>query len=637
MAGIFVMMLSFFTTIHISFGDETATKDTSEDEKEIFHLEEIVITGTKTPHTLKDVPVHTVVVTNDDIENASVQTVSDILRSVPGFYAASEDVPGETSWQSKLRGLDINNGYGLILINGQRVKGEGMGEYGYGVNQIPSSMIEKIEVIKGPSSVLYGSDALAGVINIITKSVPAEPLFGIEYASGSNDTTMASVYAGKKEGYIGAYINASINEADSGAFGYDSSRKEEFTTDRMDTKLTYDLNKHLKFNLELATEDKERERIYKTKDIFRHDWYKKYRIAPEVNVIIDDTSSLTINGYYFNWNMNRQESGADSSGFSAAIGDMYYQDVETRYSKTFKNTYQLTIGAEFLQEELDYTYADEIIETYSGYSQLDTDIRNNLSVVLGLRVDDHSEFGSHVSPKISFMYEPFENTHIRGSVGMGFKSPTIRQMYYSELYQHGDYWYRSNPDLEAEKSVGYSLSLEQIIKDKIMIDLSLFRNDIKDKVLQIDTGEYEDDLPIVSFKNVSKAYTQGIELCMKAILSKGFSTTLSYTFTDTEDEDSGNELTYVPANNVTLGFDYRYEPFKVNFNINAQYADEMFTDDSNMEKTNDYMVVDAKISKKFKKYYTVSVEANNLTDSDYGQADKEWLGTTWLVKLKMDI
>lgn len=618
-----------------------AQDDVSASDKDIatnvFNLDQVVVTATKTPHSLKDVPVQTVVITSDDINKASAQTVSDILRSVPGLFVVSEDVPGVTSWRSKLRGLDFNSGYGLILINGQRVKGGGMGEYGYGVNQVPLSSIDRIEIIKGPGSVLYGSDAMAGVINIITKSSPEEPMYGLELAAGSEGTRIGSVYGGISKGDLGVFFNAAASEADVGAYGTRSSRDEEYNSKRIDSRISYRLNDKVNADLFLAVEDEERTREYKTKDVLRRNNYKKYRVSPTVNIDIDESSSATITGYYYNWNMGAMETGSDSSGFTPTAGDMFYNDVEARYFKKFRDMFQLTLGTEYLQEKLDYNMADESIETFSGYAQVEAEIIDTLTVVIGARYDDHEKYGDHLSPKISFMYKPLKNTTFRGSAGKGFKSPTIRQLYYTELYQHGTYWYRSNPDLDAEKSWGYSFGVEQGINDRILFDLTLFRNDIKDKVLNIDTGEFEEGLPITTYKNVSKAYTQGLELGIKAILTKGLTGNLSYTFTDTENEDTGNEITYVPTNNITAGMTYDHTPWGLTFTANVQYADEMFTDTKNTKESDDYTLVDLKLSKRFGQYCTLSLEGNNIFDSDYGQPDREYLGATYLVRFKMDL
>lgn len=152
-------------------GDDEAEK------KGTTRLKDIVVTGTRTPHALKDVPVETVLINREDIEKTNAQNAMDILKNIPGIDTSlHDDVFGTYTWRAKLRGLNFNNGYGLILIDGQRAMGcgqsGGMGEYGTGLNQIPVDMIERIEVVKGPSSALYGSDAMAGVINIITKKTP---------------------------------------------------------------------------------------------------------------------------------------------------------------------------------------------------------------------------------------------------------------------------------------------------------------------------------------------------------------------------------------------------------------------------------------------------------------------------------
>ena len=93
-----------------------------EQEMSMWNLEEIVVTATKTPHLLKDVPVETVVITKEEIEKSSAQTISDLLRYTPGVFIRSEDSPGISSWRATIRGLSFNDGYGLVLEDGQRVR-----------------------------------------------------------------------------------------------------------------------------------------------------------------------------------------------------------------------------------------------------------------------------------------------------------------------------------------------------------------------------------------------------------------------------------------------------------------------------------------------------------------------------------
>ncbi|MCD6319849.1 MAG: TonB-dependent receptor [Candidatus Desulfofervidaceae bacterium] len=163
---------------------------------------------------------------------------------------------------------------------------------------------------------------------------------------------------------------------------------------------------------------------------------------------------MWIQGYYYDWDFKTKEYG--SSGYTPRNGDMYYKNIETRYTRPFGTNHLTTVGIEYLQEDLDYNMARKKLHLTSGYIQDETGFAIGIpvDVVLGARLDHHSKYGTEFCPKVSFMLELTEQTKIRGSVGKGFKSPTIRQAYYDEPYAHGSYWYKSNPDLEAETSWG---------------------------------------------------------------------------------------------------------------------------------------------------------------------------------------
>ena len=171
--GIFLLVIGVFFSL-----PQVVLAEAKSDKK--FNLGHVVVTPTKTKRALADVPVETNLITKREIESSNAQTVSDLLKYTPGLCIGmnkDSDHAGNLHWRTTFRGLRLNEGYGLFLVNGQRVKGGGMGEYGYGINQISPEMIERIEVVKGSGSVLYGSDAMAGVINVITRSIPEKRFF----------------------------------------------------------------------------------------------------------------------------------------------------------------------------------------------------------------------------------------------------------------------------------------------------------------------------------------------------------------------------------------------------------------------------------------------------------------------------
>ena len=601
-------------------------------------LNEIVVTATKTKHMLKDVPVETEVITKKEINEISAETVADILRYVPGIFVWGEDVPGITNWRASIRGLTFNDGYGLILIDGQRVMGGGMGEYGFGLNQIPPQMIQRIEIVKGPNSVLYGSDAIAGVVNIITKPAPNKTIYGFEAGYGSHYTNTEYLYWGTKANKLGMLFQAGREESKMGAYGIKSTRDEHFERNTLISKLAYPLSKNVEFDLKLSAQEENRKRTDFQKGYTRISKDLKYRIAPKLNFNLPDKSKLFISAYWYDWNFKTQEYNG-SSGYTPRNGNMYYTDVETRYVRTLFNSHLITLGTEYLQQKLDYNLAHKTLDLISIYAQDEMEIHFGLptQVVLGARIDHHSKYGTELCPKASTMVSITKNTKIRASVGRGFKSPTIRQAYYDEPFQHSSYWYKSNPNLKAETSWGYSFGIEQILSSRFLGTITFFRNDINNMIVKEETNETINGLPVYTYENVEKAYTQGVETNIKCILIKNYLLIrLGYTYTDTKNKTLNKELPYVPHHNLTGLIIFNYKPFGIFFDIGGQYVSKMYKDIKNTKRTRDYSVFDVKFTKKFKKNYSISIEGNNIFNSNYGDPDKEWWGAVWLVNLKIN-
>jgi len=608
------------------------------EEKDIWNLQEVVVTATKTPHLLKDVPVNTVVITKEEIEMSSAQTISDILRYVPGIFVRNEDAPGISGWRTTIRGLKFNEGYGLILLDGQRVKGGGMGEYGIGLNQIPPQMIEKIEIVKGPSSVLYGSDALAGVVNIITKSAPDKPIYGFEAAVGNHNTNWQYIYWGTKKDSFGILLQAVREESNMGKYGFRNYRDEFYKKNAFNSKLSYELTKNITFNLKLSAQQEDRKRVDNKKHYTRYGDDTKYRIAPQIKITFNDKSELLIQGYYYDWDFKTTEHGV--SGFTPRNGDMYYKNVEARYTKSFLSNHLFTLGTEYLQEKLDYNLSHKKLHLISGYIQDETEFSVGipLVLVLGARLDHHSKYKTEFCPKGSFMLVfNRQQIRVRGSVGRGFKSPTIRQAYYEEPFQHGNYWYKSNPDLEAETSWGYSLGIEHSISKKLLYNITLFRNDIKNKIVRVETDEKINDLPVKTYKNVEKAYTQGIEASLKmAIIEDLLWLNMGYTYMKTKNKETGKELPYVPRHNLAAHIVFNYSKIGITMDIGTQLVSKMYKDVKNNKETENYNLVDIKLIKKLAKNISMSIEGNNIFNSDYGEPENDWWGATWLARLKID-
>ncbi len=617
-------------------------------------LDDMIITATKTPHTLDDVPVDTVVVTAADIARSNAQNVMNILEEVPGITVANHaDVFGTYTWNSAMRGLSFNNGYGLVLVDGQRVMGcgesGGMGEYGIGLNQIPVGLIERIEIVKGPGSALYGSDAMAGVVNIITKKAPgpgaSKPMAWAGASYGWYDVKRKTA-AGKEEEAGG---DRNMSQATFGfgdritdnigyilSYGYESAddiTAKPLQSDRhsligkVDARLSTTIDTFAK--IELSDYEKTGDRNEES-----------YRLALGGNWQASDAHLLGIKGYTYNWDFTHGTPGG-INGFK--VGDIGYNQVEAQYTWLMTKTNILTAGAELQNQGIEYTIlnpngslvtVDESIDTASLYLQDELTLWQRLTLVGGARYDDHSLFGDEINPKISAMYKVFEATTLRGSVGRSFKSPTIRQLYYNGPYRHSTYYAMSNPDLEPEKAIGYSLSLEQRLLDhKVSTSIGYFRNDIDNMVATVDTGRMYDGLPLQTYENVQDAWTQGVEFMVNAKLLPGLELALSYTYTDSENEALGKKLTYLPEHSATLRPSYEYRPWGLGASVGLSFIGDQYTDTTNTTEIDAHTVVGAKIFKKLSENCKLSLEADDIFDSTESAVNTYYAGRTFIAKL----
>jgi len=604
-----------FAPIQISLAGESG----EEERAKAFDLGQVVVTATKTERILADVPVETSLITKEKIENSNAQTVADLLKYIPGIGIGMDkdsDRAGNLNWRATFRGLGLNEGYGLILIDGQRVKGGGMGEYGYGINQIPPETIERIEVVKGPGSVLYGSDAMAGVINIITRPTPEKRFFSSYAGYGTHDASNGGFSFGDKISKFGYLLNYNREKSDAGKYG----GEDEYEANFVNSKLSYEFEEGKSLNLGINWDKKSW--IY-------CDW-DSIKISPEWQAKFDDGSKFALRGYWYDWDFHHFSPTA-----TELKGDMLYRQIESQYSRLIFNKHMATAGFEFLEEGIEYTLVNKTIDTYSLFLQDEWAALNNLNITLGMRFDSHSQFGEEVSPRISSLFEITDRTRLRGSVGRSFKSPTIRQLYYNAPFKHGTYYIQSNPNLNPEFALGYSLGIEQEFSDKILAILGIFRNDVDDMVGIYDTGQTYLGKPLKTYKNIAEAYTQGIELELKANITEGLASSLSYGFLDTEDKEAKKELTYRPKHTAGWRVNYHNKKYGFGTNFGLRYVSSMFKDTANTQETNGYFVAEMKFIKEITKYAKVSFEIDNLFDTDYGDPSVDREGRTFMGRVSL--
>jgi outer membrane receptor for ferrienterochelin and colicins len=335
---------------------------------------------------------------------------------------------------------------------------------------------------------------------------------------------------------------------------------------------------------------------------------------------------------------------AESSS-SHRYGNIGYDQMELQYTWNLTATQLITTGAEMQRQGIDYlidnsggtrTTVKEGVDSWSFFIQDELTLFKKLVVVPGIRYDDHSTFDESVNPKLSMMYRLLDATTLRASVGKSFKSPTIRQLYYDVPFYHSPFYIQSNPDLEPETSIGYSVGLEQWLFDsKVILNLGCFRNDIEDMVVTEASDQTYNGAELRIYKNVEKAMTQGVEFSARIQLGDSFLVNAAYTYTDSEDEATGKELTYIPAHEFSLTPTYEYLPLGLGASATLACYSKQYTSEDHSTQIDGHCVVDAKVYKRIGKAAKLSLEADNIFDSDKGDERNFRSGQT--VTAKLDI
>lgn len=611
-------------------------------------LDAVVVTGTRSAHSLAGVPVDTVLVTREDIARSPAQNLPQLLSMIPGVSATNlDDTLAADNLRLTVRGLQLNEGYGLILVDGRRIHGGlgAHGDYGVSLNQVPIGMVERIEIVKGASSALYGADAMAGVINIITRKVPVAAGGTAALGTGqysmlsrdgvaANDRTRRDLRAyasfGAPLGESSGFLLLASREQDEGADRDAQLTSRDALLGRWNTLFGEDWSVELQADVararrETVNQPQRFDRVYDdrrwsaalARDANQHNW--------------------RLSGYLF-----RQDFEQGYPGFPHGyrVGDIGYQQLETQYT-WLGDAHWLTVGAEFQRQELDYEFSNyqggelaavlpvrRNIDTLSLYAQDEIWLLDRrLVLVPGVRFEDHSTFGGELNPKLAAsLRSDDERTTWRASIGRAFKSPTIRQLYYEGLYRHGDYYVESNPGLDPEKAINVNLSLEHRWgAHGLWTSLGVFHTALEDMVTRTATGrETADGVPIESFVNIQRARLRGAEFSFRAGGEGGFSISGSAAWTDANNRDTGKDLAYVPAYTLSLAPGWLDAPGRTGLRLSLAAIGKQYRNNTNTQRVDAHRVADLRAWRALTPTATVNFDINNAFASDKGDADFAW-------------
>lgn len=536
-----------------------------------FNLEEtnydintVVVTGTRTEKSLKDVPILTNVIGKSQIESTGATNIRDALSlSLPNINFHSS----VTGMSMQLAGLEAK--YTVFLMDGEKISGETNGNIDY--NRLKTADIERIEIIKGASGLLYGSNAIGGVVNIITK----KPKQAIEVTTGTRYSKYNEFDTDASVGFILKDFSSKTNLYMNSTDGYDLTpesinemTQEPFKSRSLKQKFEYKASEKLNFEAKGSYYDRERFDsdlipIHKKDYDYSYNIKSTYRINTENSI-----SAIWHSDTYITKDVEELFDNKETATYQNTFSN-------ARISGTFKvlkkNT--LSTGIEYIEDRLISNRIDgeeNQITNLILYAQDEIEFCKYFTTVAGVRANVHSEYGFHAVPQISTMYK-LSSMKFRAGYSMGFRSPNIKEMYMNfspvpviEIY--------GNPDLTPETAQYYSLSAEYS-KSFLNASVSVYQNNIKNMITEVQDLV---DPKIWVYENINSVQVNGIDFILRAKLKYGFSLNGSYSFTDSEDKTSGSQMLGTSKNNAGLMLQYNLtkKKYRLSVNLKANYYGE---------------------------------------------------------------
>ena len=547
----------------------------------------IVVTGTKTEHKLSDAPVQTYVISSEEIAASDASTLSELLDSIPGFnFSQQTNIPGAMGYKNTVRGLNVESRYLLVLVDGRRVftgfRAGGMNGAGsaHNVNAVPLDLIERVEVVNGPSSALYGSDAMVGVLNIITKKSDAPTSAGVGYTSyevkGRDfyHQTPKDVHRNMMQAH--ALVSGNIFENMGAMLFIDHQQNDGIKWEKFDTQIN---TVHGKIDWQVVPElsvNVGAEYTY---------WHEENGDKTAVNketsprmfasVLFEPNSA---HSFHFDTYTQRQTLEIDDPMYGSPESKVGYDSASLQYTYSGLENLRMVFGGEFLRESFkDDTISAAHRDTKSLYAQLEWELFDGkVTIIPGARFDDNDDYGEEINPKLSLMYRPWQDTTFRASVGRYFKAPSPLQTHASPINMYTLYGV-SNPDLKPEKSLTWQIGADQFLFDKkVRLSATYYDMQVDDMIVNVPADYTINGLPVTTYSNVDEARVRGIESAFDFFITDNWKLSSSYTYTSARNKTTGERLKDVPRHFVSASVNYDNPDWRFGASLFGTYTDSQF-------------------------------------------------------------
>jgi vitamin B12 transporter len=510
----------------------------------------IVVTATRIPTPEQQVASSITVVTADDIAARQQQSLPDLLKQVPGLNVVQTGGPGG---QTSVFMRGTNSNHTKVLVDGIDVSDPSNSGGAFDFGQFLAQDIQKVEILRGPQSGLYGSDAIGGVINIITKSGAGPAQFNAGLEAGSFDTfNQTAGLSGSLDGFHYAANVAHFHSGETPVTPLDLLAPGERRIDdyydnfSASTKLGFAVTENFDLGLVARYTDAHLRLTGENEDNFPADFPDSAQSANNtLQTFARGTAHMLSFDGMLEQTLGAAYSSIKSSDFAPefARSDAFGERVKFDWQGIIRLAAdeKLVLGAEHQRDEITAPIAAST-SIDSGYAELQSSFADRLFDTVSVRYDANDRFGGKVTYRFAPTYLLIESgTKLKASIGTGFKAPTLNQLFQS----FPDFDFFANPNLKPESSVGWDLGVEQSLAgDRWRFGATYFHNNIKNLIA--DSADFTTDI------NVGRAVTQGVESFAAFQPIQGLTFRFDYTYTQAMDEIADQELLRRPKHKGSL-------------------------------------------------------------------------------------
>ncbi len=586
-------------------------------------VDQIIVTGARAPISVGDVGSAVTVITRDDIERRQVRYVSELLRAVPGFAVSHTGALGSQT-QVRVRGSEAN--HVLVLVDGIRANDPATGDE-FRWEYLATANIERIEIVRGAQSALWGSDAVGGVVHIITRSGAGSSGFGAYLEGGSDDTMNGAVNGSLSDEHWSLGFGLEQLTTDGSNISRTGSETDDSDVTTGSVNATYRPNDATRFQLGARYID-----AYSQFDAVD---FVTTGLPADSDVATDTTQSFVqlraslgtdharirqqFFARYFDSDHRNLVDGLEDSSSAADRTSVGYQ-ADIAVGRNL-----LSLAAEHERTQFEQrgavSFADpnqnQETDTTSAIVDFQGRAGDRVTYLLSARFDNHSDFDDALTGRASIAWRASEALTLRANIGTGQKTPT-----FTERFGFFPRQFIGNSDLKPERSLSYDLGLIYRISNASSVELAVFEQDVTD---EIDGFVFDPASSLFTAENLdTDSKRSGIELSTRWALSDNLGLDASYTYTDATENSSRELRRPRHAGNVQL--DYAFMKSRGRLSLAADYGgtrqDRFFPpwpNPSEVVTLDNYWVVDLAAQYAISDSVTLFVRASNLLDTEYEQ------------------